>query len=247
LSSEASEKSHGGEQLLHRGAGTGARIADVEALALEILELGDARLLAHQHGEWFGMQREHGAQIAEGVALVLAVALEGVELDIGLRHAEIEFAGLDRIDVERRTSSRFDRAADSVRAAVLVEQTADCPARGVVDAGDAAGPDGDEALALRRRRLSAQQRGRQRHRCHAQWGSLHGLSPGLLRNAPPAGPGRRAVKHHHTKLLIPSSSRSSHAPAPPPTRPRSRASSKKGDLDSDGDAAVGSATKVFAK
>src|ERR1041385_5376245 len=66
------------EQLLHRGERAGARIADVEALALEVLELGDARFLARQHREGLRMDREHRAQIGNRRALELRFALGGV-------------------------------------------------------------------------------------------------------------------------------------------------------------------------
>ena len=106
------------------------------------------------------MHAEHRAQVAEGAGLLeLAHALGGVELDVALGEAEVELAGLDGVDVEHRAAGRFDRAADAVLGAVLVDQAADRAAGRVVHAGDAAGADGDELLLghrpARRRRRSA--------------------------------------------------------------------------------------------
>ena len=138
---------HRAEQLFHRGARAGARVADVEALALQVGEGLDAGFLAHQHRERLRMEREHRAQLAEG-ALVLerAGALHRVVLPVGLRHAHVELAGPDGVDVVDRAARALDRAADAVGLAVLVDQAADRAARGVVHAGDAAGADGDELL-----------------------------------------------------------------------------------------------------
>ena len=134
------------EQLLHRGQRARAGIADVEALALEVGELGDAGVLARQYRERLGMHREHRAQIGIGLALELGLALGGVELNVGLRQPEIEFAGLDGVDVEHRAAGRFDRAAKAGFRPALVHQPADRAADRVVDAGHAAGADGDEFL-----------------------------------------------------------------------------------------------------
>ena len=101
------------QQLFHRGERAGAGIADIEALALEVVELGDAGFLARQHRERLRMHREHRAQIGIGLALELGLALGGVELHVGLRQAEIELAGLDGVDVEHRAAGRFDRAAEA--------------------------------------------------------------------------------------------------------------------------------------
>jgi hypothetical protein len=67
-------------------------------------------------------------------------------MHVGLRDAHVELAALDRVDVEHRAAGRFDRAADAVLRAVLVDEPADRSARRVIDAGYAAGADRDESL-----------------------------------------------------------------------------------------------------
>ena len=137
---------HGAEQLLHRGARARAGIADIEALALEVLELRDAGFLAREHGERLRMHGINRAQVAVSLVLVLAFALDRVELHVRLRHAEVEFPCLNGIDVEGRAAGGFHRAADAVLGAILVQQTANRAADRVIDAGDAAGSDRDEFL-----------------------------------------------------------------------------------------------------
>ncbi len=91
------------------------------------------------------MHREHRAQVLvrflEGPGAVVVLILH-----VGLRHAEIELAGLDRVDVVDGAAGRLDRAAQAVLGAVLVDEPADGAADRVIDAGDAAGADGDELL-----------------------------------------------------------------------------------------------------
>src|SRR5690606_4717113 len=138
---------HRADQLLERGARAGARVAHVEALALEVGEGLDVRFLARDHGDGLGVQREHRAQLLErAVLLELALPLHGVVVHVGLRDAHVELARPDRVYVEDRPAGRLDRAADSVLRAVLVDEAADRPAGGVVHAGDATGSDGDELL-----------------------------------------------------------------------------------------------------
>jgi hypothetical protein len=138
---------HGAEELLHGGAGAGARIAHVHALALQLVELGDVRFLAGQHREGLGVHREHRAQIAEGAAFLEgALALERIVLHVRLGETEVELAPLDGVDVVDRGAGGLDRAAQAVGLAVLVDEAADGAADRVVDAGHPAGPDGDEFL-----------------------------------------------------------------------------------------------------
>jgi hypothetical protein len=80
-----------------------------------------------------------------------------------LRHAEIDLAALDGVHVEHRAARRFDRAAQAVILAVLVDQTANRAARGVVHPGDTASADRDEFL-LRLRRRTAERKGADRSR-----------------------------------------------------------------------------------
>ncbi len=135
------------QQFIHRRTCPRPRVADVEALALEVGELLHIGLLAGDDGEGFRMHRKHRAQVSIGAGILeLAHPLERVELDIRLDEAEVELALLDGIDVEDRAAGGLDGAADVVRCTVLVDQSAHRAARGVVDTGDATGTDGDELL-----------------------------------------------------------------------------------------------------
>lgn len=138
---------HCAEQAFHGGACSRTRIADIEALALEVLELRHAGIWVRQHRERLRMNREDRPEVGMRAALLeRLVALESVVLHIGLCHAEVELALLDRVHVERRSAGGFDRTADAVRLPVLVQKPADGAARGIVDAGDAAGADRHEFL-----------------------------------------------------------------------------------------------------
>ncbi len=86
--------------------------------------------------------------------------MEGVVVPVGLGDAEIEVAGADGVDVGHRAAGRFHRAADAVARAVLVNQAANRPTHRVVNAGEAAGADGHEAL---RRLRAGHGGGRQGH------------------------------------------------------------------------------------
>src|SRR3546814_4736423 len=56
---------HAVHQHFHGAALDGAGIADVHALALEVLEGLDVGIIARDHGERLGMHREHGEQLLE--------------------------------------------------------------------------------------------------------------------------------------------------------------------------------------
>ena len=161
------------DQKIHQSPLAGAGIADVDALALQIVEDGHAGILAGHNGERLGVQREHGAQVfvLAGVGEI-RLAIIGVVLNVGLHDTEFQVAALDRVHVEHRTAGRFDRAADAVFAAVLVHQTADRTARRIIDASDAARSDRDELLILSARGAhagGAEQRGRQAHSQELVW------------------------------------------------------------------------------
>ena len=138
----------GGHQLLHRAALPGTRIADVHALALQIREGGDVRVRTRHHGEGLGVNREHRAQFRVGAAAIrrreLVGAVVGVVLHIGLRHAHVQLAGGDGVEVVDGAAGGLDAAAHAVLGGVLVDQAADLRTGRVVDAGDAGGADGDE-------------------------------------------------------------------------------------------------------
>jgi len=140
---------HRGEQLLHRGARSGAGVADVELPALHVVEAVRVDFLAREHREGFRVQRHHRAQVAVRAGILeLAQALRRVVLDVRLGHAQVELALLDGVHVEHGAAGRLHRAADAVLGAILVHEAADGSARGVVHAGHAAGADG-EVLLLR--------------------------------------------------------------------------------------------------
>ncbi len=166
---------HRGEQLLHRGARAGARVADVEALALEVGERLDVRFLAGDDGDRLGVQREHGALLGPRAGILeRRVALHRVVLDVGLREAHVELAGADGVGVEHRGAGRLDRAADAVLGTVLVDEAADRAAGRVVDAGDATGADGDELLLRGGRRAESAAGERRRGNCECHAGNAEG-------------------------------------------------------------------------
>src|SRR5688572_12446278 len=108
------------------------------------------------------VDREHRPQIGVGAAfLETLLALERVVLHVGLGHAEIELAGLDGVHVESGPAGRFDRTADAVRLAILVEQPADRAAGTIIDAGHTTGPNRHELLLRRCGAVCEQKRGRQ--------------------------------------------------------------------------------------
>src|SRR3546814_19178903 len=70
----------------------GAGIADVHALALEVLEGLDVGILARDHGERLGIHREHRAQLLERDLLegLRQSAVVRVLLPVRLRPPEVE-------------------------------------------------------------------------------------------------------------------------------------------------------------
>ena len=93
------------------------------------------------------MHGKDGAEAFEGF-LEFALTVVGLTLYIRLRDAEFKFVLLDRVDVEDRAAGGFDRAADSVIGAPAIHQTTDRAAGRIIDAGHAAGTDGDKAFFL---------------------------------------------------------------------------------------------------
>ncbi|MNL25822.1 hypothetical protein D3C87_1473170 [compost metagenome] len=184
---------HRGQQFFHRRARARTRVADVEALALQVFKGLDIRVLARHDRERFGVDRKYRAQLGERAGLLeLPFAVVGVETDVGLHDAQIKFAGLDGVGVEDRSPGGFNRTTDAMRSPVLVHQAADGAARGVVDARDASRADTDELLlgggGCRRRgqqRRGKARRGERPGVAMAQWvfdgrghaNSLWGFSP----------------------------------------------------------------------
>src|SRR3546814_5161006 len=93
------------------------------------------------------MHRKHRAQFLE-LALregLRARAVVGVVLPVRLRHAEIQVAVAAAVDVVYRAAGGMG-ALDVVLAGIAVHQAATRTAALIVDAGLAAGADGDESL-----------------------------------------------------------------------------------------------------
>jgi hypothetical protein len=142
---------HAPAVLCHQSLGgaalPGARIADIDPLADDVLERLDATVGADQDGEGFGVQREHRAQFGVGPLLREEVgAAISVMLPVGLCDPEVHFAGRDGVQVEDGTAGALGVAAHAVRGLIAVDQPADVLPRRVVHAGDAPRADGDEAL-----------------------------------------------------------------------------------------------------
>ena len=139
----------GVQQNLHRATGARAGIADVDALALEIFERGDAGIGAGHNGEGLGVDRKDCAQTFKGAfAFEFGRAVKGVVLPVGLGNAELQLAFADGRDVIDRPAGGFDRTAHAVVFAAFVHQAADRAAGGVVNAGHATGADGDKFFGL---------------------------------------------------------------------------------------------------
>src|SRR5690606_6828966 len=137
------------DEQIHQSALARARIADVDALALQRIEVGDAGFCASDDRQRLSMKREDRAKL-----LVLAAIGEasfsviGVVLDVRLDNAELQVAALDGIGVEHGTAGGFHRAANAVLAARLVHKAADGSTNGIVYACYTACAHGDEALLL---------------------------------------------------------------------------------------------------
>ena len=124
---------------------TGAGGADIDDLALEVGDAVDVLVGRGQDGHRLGMDGEHGAQLLLRLAFPLALAVVGLALEIRLHYPQLDVAVHQGVDVEDRAARRFDRHAQVVFAALLVDQLADGAAGGVVDPGHPAGADGHEA------------------------------------------------------------------------------------------------------
>jgi hypothetical protein len=174
-------------QHFHGGALAGAGIADVHALALEVVEGRDAGIGRGQDVERLGVHGEHRAQALVGTLALefRAHAVQGVVLDVALHDPEVELALAHGVDVVHRAASALDRAPDAMRLPIEVDQTADGAAGRVVHAGDAAGADGDELLFLGGSEIAHEQggAGQQAERNAVRPGSgtgskVHRTSPG---------------------------------------------------------------------
>ena len=122
----------------------GAGVADVDDLALGVLQALDAGIFGGDESDGFGSQREHGAEVLLGLAFPFGKPVVGLILAVGLRDAEFKIARHDGVDVEYGRAGGFDGGPDVVLVLLGVDDLGDGAAGGVVDAGDAAGADGNE-------------------------------------------------------------------------------------------------------
>ncbi len=127
---------------------TGARIADIVPLALDVANVPDAAVLARNQRHRLGMNRKNASQILIGTVLaeILGAAVIGVILNVRLDHGKIQLAVPDVLNVEDRALRRFDIATYAMGFSGFVDQAADGAAGRIVDSVHPAGADGDEAL-----------------------------------------------------------------------------------------------------
>jgi hypothetical protein len=151
-------------QHLHGAALTGTGIADIDPLTLQIVEGLDPRVAARDDRKRLGMDREDRPQVLVGALLLeLGGPVVGVILPIGLGDAHVHVAGFDGVQIGDRAAGRGRGALDVVRRLTPVHQLADRLADDVIDAGLAAGSDGDESLvSLGAHGTKAQNRSRRR-------------------------------------------------------------------------------------
>ena len=136
---------HGFHHDFHGTALPRSGVADVDALAFQILEVLDAGICTCNDGERFGVDGKDGPEFLEGSSLLeLAGAVIGMELPVGLRDAHVEFARTDGVNVVDGTARALDSTVDTVLLPVLVDQSADGAAGRVVDTCDTTGPDRHE-------------------------------------------------------------------------------------------------------
>ncbi len=122
----------------------GAGVADVDDLALDVLQSLDAGILGGHEGDGFGSECENGAQILLRLAFPFGEAVVGLILTVSLRDAEFKIAGHDGVDVEHGSARGFHGGADAVLVLLGVDDLGDGAAGGVIDARDAARADGHE-------------------------------------------------------------------------------------------------------
>ncbi len=136
-----------GHDLFEGVALAGARVADVDALALQIVEAGNLGVLAGQDGEHFALQGEDGADVIHRtLGLERSTPFHRLVLVVGLHDAEVELAGADAVDVGNTAATGRGVALDLVIGGAAVEEAADGLARHVVDTGLTASTYGHEAL-----------------------------------------------------------------------------------------------------
>src|SRR5690606_38062982 len=79
---------------------TGAGVADIEAFALEVLDVFDVGIGARHDRQRLAVQREHGAHVGEGARIGKVLhAFVGLVLDIRLHYAHVHLTAADGIHV----------------------------------------------------------------------------------------------------------------------------------------------------
>ncbi len=133
--------------LFHGVTLAGARVADVDALAFQIVEAGDLGVLAGQDGEHFALQGEDGTDVVHGTfGLERGQPLHRLVLVVGLHDAEVEFAAANTVDVGDTAAAGRGVALDLMLGGTTIEEAADRLTCHIIDAGLTAGADGHEAL-----------------------------------------------------------------------------------------------------
>ena len=166
----------GRHQRVHGAAGARAGVADAEGMLAEVLDAVGFDALAGNEGERFGIEGQHGTQLAVGAGLAeWPQALAGVILHVGLHQAQGEPAVLEPLDVGDRSIGGLDGAALSEALAFLVDEVADGTAGGVVDAGGASGADGDDRVGVDGTGQGGRNQKRQTEQCRG--GGPQGMAP----------------------------------------------------------------------
>ena len=136
----------GSEQHVDGGARAGSRVADIETLALEILELLHAGAIAGHNGQGLRIDGEDGTQVLVSAAFLEApLALDGVVLHVRLDDGKIDFTLPQRFKVVGRSAAALDGAADAMVRCVAIDEAADGFAGDLVNPAHAARADTDRA------------------------------------------------------------------------------------------------------
>src|SRR5690606_32833954 len=157
---------------------TGARVTDVDTLALEIIKAFDVGVATRQHGEDFALQGEDRADVIHLPFLVEGYgAFHRLVLVVRLHDAEIELAAAQAIDV--RNTSTAGRSVALEVLSVAIDEAADRLTGNVVHTGLSASADGDETFLRlsRTAQASPRQRGG-KYPC--QGFAFHGFTPFLV-------------------------------------------------------------------
>jgi hypothetical protein len=124
---------------------TGTGVADVDPLALEVVQALDIGVAARQHGEDLTLQREDSADVIHlAFALEWLQTFHGLVLMVRLHDAEVEFAAAQTIDVGYAAAAGGCVALEVF--SVAVDEATDRLPGDIVNACLATGADGHELL-----------------------------------------------------------------------------------------------------